>query len=49
MKGFPLTRPQYTIFINGHLAILKSFKCLQLKKELNNLKDRIKMSRYVSF
>ena len=37
--------------MNGYLAILKNLKCLQLKKELNNRKDRhgVKMSHYVMF
>ena len=38
---------RYTKFINGRLAILKKLKCLQLKKELNKKKDRIKRSHYV--
>ena len=32
---------------NGRLAILKNSTCLQLMKELNNKKDRIKLSHYV--
>ena len=34
----------YTILINDCLAILKSLRCLQLKKELNNEKRCVKMS-----
>ena len=39
----------YTIFINNRLAILTNLKCLQLKRELNNKKDCVKMIRYVLF
>ena len=34
----------YTIFINGRLAILKSLKWLEPKKELNTKKNCVKMS-----
>ena len=45
--GFPPGPPEQNCFqngIKGRLAILKNLKCLQLKKELNYRKDRVKMS-----
>ena len=43
----PILYVAYTIFINGSLAILKNLRRLQLRKELNDKKDRVKMSHYV--
>ena len=45
--GFPPGPPEQNCVkngINGRLAILKNLKCLQLRKELNYRKDRVKMS-----
>ena len=38
-----------TIFIDGRLAVLNNLKCMQLNRELNNKKDRVKMTHYVLF
>ena len=35
------------MFINGCLAILTNLRCMQLKKELNDKKDRVKVSYFV--
>ena len=41
--------PYYTPFINGRLAIFENLNCPELKKELNNRKDSVKMSHCVYF
>ena len=44
---FPTTFLEIAVYINGCLAILKNLRCLQLKKELNDKKDRVKVSHYL--